>query len=97
MSKIILYVNDKHMSTVLTVLNSLKAGMINNIDTQDAKPVSSSLSSSSGGKYLSKDKYKNKLSKKQPVLEDEFLSKKNTSTGKYLNTASYKSKLKGRK
>lgn len=95
MAKITLDVDDKNLSTVLTILNNLKSGLINNLDTtisqKAAKPVSSSIASSGQKKYLSKSQYKKKLN--QPVLEDEFLATK-TSTGKYLNSTDYKNRLK---
>lgn len=63
MSKIVLDVDSKNMDTVLTILNSLKSGLIKNISTDKtahAKPISSSM-------------------KKKVIEEDEFMSQPTTS------------------
>lgn len=93
MAKIVLDVNDKHLKTVTTILESLKAGLINNISSQNSKPTSSSLNDNkpNTGKYMSKKSYKMKLTKE--VIKDEFMDT-NPSSGKYLNANAYKAKLK---
>lgn len=80
MSKIILDVDDKNKEVVLLILKNLKAGLINNITSDLAKPVSSSLN----------NKYKAKVQEKK-VLEDDFIDNK-TSFSKYSKTA-YKQRL----
>lgn len=96
MAKITLDVDDKNLSTVLTILNNLKPGLIKNLDTKAsqnaAKPVSSSIGVAGQKKYLSKTKYKQKL---QHPKEDEFLAGK-TSTGKYLSKDDFKNRLKNK-
>ncbi len=94
MAKITLDIEDKNLSTVLTILENLKSGLIKNIHTQGTlkktEPVSSSVNSTSKKRYLSKEKYKQKLNQKP--LEDGFLAGK-TSTGKYLSPNDYKNRL----
>lgn len=97
MAKIILDVDDKNLSTILNILENLKSGLIKNIDTvkkNNIKPISSSISNQENKKYLSKDRYKQKL-QKQKILEDEFLPK-TSSTSKYISREEYKSRLKGK-
>jgi len=84
MAKINLEVDDKNLSTVMTILKNLKIGLIKNIEI-DSKQVEH--------RYISKEKYKQKIQKK--VLEDEFLAK-TTSSSKYLSPAEFKKKLKGK-
>lgn len=96
MAKITLDIDDKNLSTVLSILKNLKSGLIKNIDTQtvkNIKPVSSSLSNSENKRYLSKDKYKEKL--QQKPLEDDFMPKTRSSS-KYLSKEKFKEKLKGK-
>jgi len=101
MSKITLDVDDKNLDTVMTVLNNLKAGLIQDISVSKMnkiKPVKSSLDKIetqatqqvNANKYLSKSKYKQKINQKPE--EDEFLPK-TTATGKYLSKDAYKKKL----
>ena len=91
MPQITIEVEDKHYTKVLSILTNLKPELIRAVNIANtSKPLSSS-----ENKYLSKDKYKQKVVEKQPILEDEFLSSKNQSRGKYLNKNAYKSKLKG--
>jgi hypothetical protein len=92
MAKIILDVDEKQLTTVLNILKNLKAGLIQNIQTQKntAKPVASSLKTANKQKYMSGTQYKQK---QQEVLEDDFLASKHTS-GKYLNPTQYKEKLR---
>lgn len=93
MAKITLDIDDKHVQTVLTILKSLKTGLIKGIHThkQTAQPVSSSLNNkSTKQKYLSSSQYKQK---QQQILEDDFLASK-TSTGKYLDPTKFKEKLR---
>lgn len=93
MPQITIEVEDKHYTKVLSILTNLKPELIYAVNINNSsKPVTSSQN-----KYLSKDKYKNKVVEKQPILEDDFLSGKNQSRGKYLNKNAYKSKLKGSK
>ncbi len=87
MAKIILDISDKNLSTVLNILENLKAGLIQNIST-NSKIVT--------GKYMSNDTYKHKINTKK-ILEDEFISNKKISTEKYLNPNEYKNRLKKRK
>jgi len=96
MAKITLDIDDKNLPTVLNILQNLKSGLINKIDTNKntkIKPVSSSISNGEDKRYLSRDKYKQKLQQKK-VLEDDFLPK-TTSTGRYLSPNEYKKRLKG--
>ncbi|WP_419770264.1 MAG: hypothetical protein ACNI3C_00275 [Candidatus Marinarcus sp.] len=59
MSKVILDVNEKELTTVLTILKSLKTGMIKNISVD--KEQSSLKNKISTNKYLSKNDYNDKL------------------------------------
>ena len=96
MAKITLEINDKNLPTVLNILENLKKDLISNISVNaqsKIKPVSSSISGENTKRYLSKDKYKQKLN--QRVEKDEFLDK-STSTGKYLSPADFRNKLKGK-
>ena len=63
MAKITLEIEDKNIDTVMTILNSLKTGLIKNISSDSNKEQKPLPSSSS--KYLSKDAYKLKLNKKR--------------------------------
>lgn len=95
MAKISLDVDDRNLPTILTILENLKTGIIKNIKVEKEnkiKPISSSISSDSDKRYLSKEKYKQKL--QQKVVEDEFLPK-TTSTSKYLSKEEFKKRLKG--
>lgn len=84
MAKITLDISDKNLTTVLNILENLKAGLIQNISTN---------SKTAQGKYMSNDAYKQKTNTKK-ILEDEFISSKNVSTGKYINPNEYKNRLK---
>lgn len=77
LSKITLDVDKQNLDTVLTILNNLKAGLVNNIDV-DQKGI------------LNKIQNK-KAAKKQAVLEDEFISKPTNS--KYLSRDAFKQRL----
>lgn len=98
MSKIILDIDDKNLSTVLNILENLKSGLIKNIDVSkkvDIKLVSSSISNSGSNKrYLSKDAFKQKI-QQQKVLEDDFLPKP-TSASKYLSKEEFKQRIQGK-
>jgi len=106
MSKIVLDIDDKNLPVVLSILENLKVGLIQNITVNNTKtnikPVKSSLDKietqsnqqTHQNKYLSKSKYKQKINQKPE--EDEFLPK-TTSTGKYLSKADFKNKLKTNK
>lgn len=97
MAKITLEVDEKNRSTVINILQNLKAGLIKDIKIQNQeqiKPISSSINNQNNKKYLSKDAYKKRLSQK--VLEDDFLPKTNSSS-KYLSKEAFKQKLKGNK
>ena len=95
MAKIILDIDDKNLPTVLNILENLKTGLIKNTSVdklqKTAKPVSSSISNQTNKKYISKEKYKQKLN--QRPLEDEFMTK-STSTGKYLSKEDFKNRLR---
>lgn len=93
MAKVSLDIDDKKLATVLNILENLKVGLIKNIKVnknKNLKPVSSSLTNSQNKRYLSKDKYKQKL--QQKVLEDEFLPKQK-SNSKYLSPNEFKNRL----
>lgn len=101
MPKISIDVNNKNLPTVLNILENLKSGLITNLSVdakdqskKDIKPVSSSLGNQNNKRYLSKDKYKQKINKNRE--ENEF-SPKSTSTGRYLSVNEFKNKLKKRK
>ena len=95
MAKINIEVDDKNLPIVLNILENLKIGLIKDISVEKlqkiAKPISSSISNQSNRKYLSKDKYKQKVN--QRPQEDEFLSKA-PSSGKYISKEAFKNKLK---
>lgn len=78
MAKVSLDIDDKNLASVLNILDNLKAGLIKNIEVDKNK------------RYLSKDKYKQKL--QQKVLEDEFLPKQKSSS-KYLSPREFKNRL----
>lgn len=61
MSKITLDVNGSDVTTVLTILNNLKAGLINEIKVDG---VSKPISSSSTSKYISPREFKERLKKR---------------------------------
>lgn len=93
MAKISLDIEDKNLATVLNILENLKVGLIKNIEVnknKNLKAVSSSLTNSQNKRYISKDKYKQKL--QQKVLEDEFLAKQKSSS-KYLSPNEFKNRL----
>lgn len=81
MSKITLEVNDNHLSDVLTVLKSLKTGMVTKIDVEGKTKPENSL----GEKYINKQTYKEKY--KLPNTNE-------TKTSRYLSPAQFKQKLK---
>lgn len=96
MAKIVLEIDDKNLPTVLNILENLKAGLIKNISSEKRekiKPISSSISNNQNKRYLSKDKYKQKL--QQKPLEDNFM-KKPSSSSKYLSKEEFKNRLKGK-
>ena len=81
MSKITLEVNDNHLSDVLTILKSLKNGMVNKIDVESKTKAENSL----GEKYINKQTYKDKYK----------LPKSNEATSsRYLSPEQFKQKLK---
>ena len=101
MAKITIDVNEKNLPTVLNILENLKSGLLSNLSVdnknlikKDTKPISSSIGTQNKGRYLSKDKYKQKINKRPD--EDEFISK-TTSTSRYLSPDDFKNKLKKRK
>ena len=71
MSQIILNVKDKNISTVLTILENLKDGLIDNIESNETskkraryQPNNNAIISenqSPNGKYASKSEYKSRL------------------------------------
>ena len=94
MAKIVLDIDDNKLTIVLNILENLKVGLIKNISNESQikqKPVSSSIGNESNKRYLSRDKYKEKLNQK--ILEDDFLVK-SSSTGRYLSAEDFKNKLK---
>ena len=98
MAKIILECDDKNLPTVLNILENLKTGLIKEISVEKLdnvnkriKPVSSSIDGQINKRYLSRDKYKEKLN--QRPQEDEFLPK-STSTGKYLSPSDFRNRNK---
>lgn len=101
MPRITIDVNDKNLPIVLNILENLKLGLVTNLSVdvkdkirKDIKPVSSSIENQNTKRYLSKDKYKQKINKKPE--EDEFLTK-STSSSRYLSLTDFKNKLKKRK
>lgn len=75
MSKITFDVNDKDLNSVLTILNSLKQGMIQNIQVDNKKHLVKKANkavledefmttSSSHSKYMSRSAYRSKLNTK---------------------------------
>ncbi len=66
MAKIHLEIEDKNLSTVLNILNNLKAGLIKNI-IEDKQNLESQT------KYISKSKYKQKLIKEN-TSSSKYLS-----------------------
>jgi len=96
MAKIILECEDKNLPIILNILENLKSGLlkdisVNKIDNpnKSIKPVSSSLGEQNQKRYLSKDKYKQKLNK---IQHKDELGKQSTSTGKYLSADDFKNK-----
>ena len=90
MAKINIEVNNKNLPTVLNILENIKIGLIKNISIEKLPKINKAVSSSiSNKKYLSKDKYKQKLNQKSQ--EDEFLSK-TPSTSKYMSKEEFKNK-----
>ncbi|WP_321468453.1 hypothetical protein [Halarcobacter sp.] len=85
MAKINIQIDDKNLSTVMTILKNLKTGLIKNIEVEGKNNLKD--------RYISTEKYKQKIEKK--VLEDEFLPK-TTSTSKYLSPDEFKKRLKGK-
>lgn len=82
MSKITLDIEERNIETVLTILNNLKPGLIQNM-------------SYSNNDIKSRMQAK-KVIKQEKVEEDEFFSK-TPSSGKYLSKSAFKNKLqKGR-
>lgn len=95
MAKISIDVKEENLPIILNILENLKDDLINKLEVsnlQKVEPVSSSISNHQNKKYLSKDKYKQKLNQK--IQEDEFLPK-TASTNKYLSKDEFKKKLKG--
>lgn len=83
MSKITLEVSENHLSDVLTVLKSLKNGMITKIDVEGKNKAETPQNS----KYLSKQAYKDKLN-----LPNASESK----GSRYLSPEQFKQKLKAK-
>lgn len=101
MPKITIDVNDTNLPIVLNILENLKLGLVTNLSVdvkdkirKDIKPVSSSIGNQNTKRYLSKDKYKQKINRRPE--EDEFLAK-STSPSRYLSPTDFKNKLKKRK
>jgi hypothetical protein len=70
MAKITLDVDRKNLHTVLNIIENLKDGLINDIQTnekssasKEVKPVATS--STTGSKYISRSEFKNRLSRKK--------------------------------
>ena len=78
LSRITLDIDDKNIEIVLTILNSLKPGLIKNLSTS-ASNINSRLQAK-------------KTLKQQNIEEDEFMTK-TPSMGKYLSKSAYKNKL----
>jgi len=96
MAKIILDCDDKNLPIILNILENLKSGLLREISVNDiensnknVKPVSSSLGGQTKKRYLSKEKYKDKLNKIPKKNESSVTS---TSTGKYLSPNDFKNK-----
>jgi len=83
MSKITLEVSENHLSDVLTVLKSLKNGMITKIDVEGKNKAETPQNS----KYLSKQAYKDKFN-----LPNASESK----GSRYLSPEQFKQKLKAK-
>lgn len=88
MAKVTLNIDDKKLSTVLNILENLKIGLISNIKVENKEHTKSNIQSDK--RYLSKDKYKQKL--RQKPLDDEFIAKPTTS--RYLSPQEFKNRLK---
>ncbi|MGB6327393.1 MAG: hypothetical protein WBF48_00575 [Halarcobacter sp.] len=93
MAKVVLDVEDKNLSIVLNILENLKTELISNISLENNNLKNNTKSTQSNKRYISKDKYKEKLYQRKRPLEDEFLAK-TTSTGRYLSPQEFKNKLK---
>ncbi len=84
MAKIVLDVSDENLSSVITVLNSLKEGLITSLE------VNASVQSSPSPKPLKKHlKYQPKTAKVIYEQEQQELEK----MGKYINPAEFKKRL----
>ncbi len=93
MAKITLDIEDKNLSIILNILENLKNGLISNISLEDNNVNINTQNIQSNKRYISKDKYKERLSQRQKPQEDEFLTK-SKSTGRYLSTQEFKNRLK---
>lgn len=93
MAKIILDINEEKLSTVLNILENLKDGLINNISHENKNVKTNAQNIQNNKKYISKDRFKEKLVQRQRPEEDEFLVK-STSKGRYLSPSDFKNKLK---
>ena len=78
MNEIKLSINDKNLETVLTILNSLKDGLINNIETN--------------GKSI-KARTTHYQPKTNTIIREEN-SGTNDSSGKYVSASAYRERLK---
>ena len=78
MNEIKLSVDDKHLETMLSILENLKSGLISNIE------INAKASKSRATQYQPKA---NRIIKEQD-------SGVNDSSGKYINPAAYKQRLK---
>ena len=78
MNKITLSVNDENVETVLTVLNNLKAGLINEIVTN--------------GESIKRSPTQHQPKSNTIIREED--SGTNDTSGKYSNAAAYKRRLK---
>jgi hypothetical protein len=66
MAKISFEVDNKNLSTILTILKSLKIGMVKNLKVDESKKSLSTedkIPTLSTSKYLSKDEFKQRLKK----------------------------------
>ena len=81
MNEIKLSVNDENLSTVLTLLNSLKEGLISDIQTNGKKAP------------LKQTQYQPKTNH---IVREEN-SGTNDKSGKYANPSAYKQRLKAKK
>ncbi|MEN8718559.1 MAG: hypothetical protein ABF301_07885 [Sulfurovum sp.] len=79
MPKITIDVDNKDKETVLTILKNLKQGLIKGINIDN--------------KSLNTNSSLNKQTKRQKLLEDEFLPKPISGNNRYLSKEQFKAKL----